>query len=65
MTKFTFPVLIEGDSDGYFAYCPSLQGCYTRGDTFEEALVNIEDAVRLHVEDRLAKGEGKSQWRSS
>lgn len=57
MGKFTLPVVIEKDSDGYFAYCPSLQGCYSQGDTYEEALANIEDAMRLHIEDRLAKGE--------
>lgn len=57
MSKFTLPVVIEKDSEGYFAYCPPLQGCYTQGDTYEEALANIEDAIRLHIEDRLAKGE--------
>ncbi len=50
-------VVIEKDEDGYFAYCPQLQGCYTQGDTFEEALDNIRDAARLHIEDRLASGE--------
>lgn len=57
MKRFTFPVVIEKDGDGYFAYCPPLQGCYTQGDTYEEALANIEDAIRRHVEDRLARGE--------
>lgn len=57
MNKFLLPVVVERDSDGYFAYCPSLQGCYTQGDTYEEALVNIEDAIRLHIEDRLESGE--------
>lgn len=46
MTRYTFPVVIEKDEDGYFAHCPSLQGCYTRGDTYEEALANIRDAIR-------------------
>ena len=57
MSKFVLPVVIEKDSDGYFAYCPPLQGCYSQGGTYEEALANIEDAMRLHIEDRLAKGE--------
>ena len=47
-------VVIEKDRDGYFAYCPVLQGCYTQGDTYEEALANIKDAIRLHFEDRKA-----------
>lgn len=49
--------MIEKDEEGYYAFCPALQGCYTSGDTFEEARENLADAVRLHVEDRLASGE--------
>jgi predicted RNase H-like HicB family nuclease len=36
---------------------PALQGCYTEGETEAEARALIEDAIRLHVEDRLATGE--------
>ncbi len=53
MNKFMFQVVIEKDNDGYFAFCPALQGCYTQGDSYEEVLENIKDAIRLHVEDRL------------
>ena len=57
MNTYRFPVVIEGDKDGFFAYCPDLQGCYSQGRTFEEAVANIREAVRLHIEDRLATGE--------
>jgi predicted RNase H-like HicB family nuclease len=57
MKTYRFSVVIEKDEDGYFAFCPELQGCYTQGDTYEEALENIKDAIRLHVEDRLETGE--------
>jgi predicted RNase H-like HicB family nuclease len=57
MNKLTFPVLIEKDEDGYFATCPSLPGCYTQGDTYEEVLVNIQDAISLHLQDRRATDE--------
>ena len=57
MTNYRFSVVIERDESGYYAYCPELQGCYTQGDTYEEALVNIKDAIRLHVEDRVESGE--------
>ena len=50
-------MVIEKDADGYFAFCPELQGCYTQGDTYEEALENIRDAIRLHLEDRIKNGE--------
>jgi len=54
---YKFTVVIEKDKEGYFAFCPELQGCYTQGDSYEKVLENIEDAIRLHVEDRLASGE--------
>jgi predicted RNase H-like HicB family nuclease len=57
MSRFLFPVLLEQDEDGYFASCPKLQGCYTQGDTYEEALKNIQDAILLHLKDRIANNE--------
>jgi len=55
MRTYRFSVVIEKDADGYFAFCPELQGCYTQGDTYEETIENIEDAIRLHMEDRMAR----------
>lgn len=57
MSIYKFSVVIEKDSEGYFAFCPELQGCYTQGDTYEEVLENIKDAIRLHIEDRIESGE--------
>ncbi len=57
MKTYRFSVIIEKDKEGYFAFCPELQGCYTQGDTYEEAVENIKDAIRLHVEDRIEEGE--------
>jgi len=57
-------VVIERDADGYFALCPELQGCYTQGDTYEEVLDNIKDAIHHHVEDRLESGEDIPQAES-
>lgn len=57
MRQLTLPIVVEADSDGYFVSCPALQGCYSQGETYEEAVENIKDAIRLHIEDRLADGE--------
>jgi predicted RNase H-like HicB family nuclease len=57
MKNITLPIVIEGDEDGYFVSCPALQGCYSQGDTYEEAVANIKDAIRLHIEDRIADDE--------
>ena len=57
MTTYKLSVVIEKDRDGYYAYCPELQGCYAQGKTYEETLANIQDVIRLHSTDRLAEGE--------
>ncbi|VVB59171.1 HicB_like antitoxin of bacterial toxin-antitoxin system [uncultured archaeon] len=57
MKNFKITVVIEKDEDGYFAFCPELQGCYSQGDTYEEALKNISDAIKLHIQDRIESGE--------
>lgn len=56
-TKYRFPIIIERDENGYFASCPPLQGCYTQGDTYDEALANIHDAIELYLEDMQAEKE--------
>jgi predicted RNase H-like HicB family nuclease len=61
MQNYHFSAVIERDKEGYFAFCPELQGCYTQGDNYEEVLENLRDAIRLHVEDRLSSGEDISQ----
>ena len=53
-----FAFIVEKDDDGYYAFYPELQGCYTQGDTYGEVMENIRDAVRLHIEDRLEDGGG-------
>jgi predicted RNase H-like HicB family nuclease len=58
MSEYEFTVVTERDEDGrYIAICPSLQGCYTEGETEEEARALIVDAIRLHIEDRVERGE--------
>ncbi len=64
MKNYRFSIAIEKDENGYFAFCPELQGCYAQGDTYEEALENIKDIIRLHVEDRIESREEIPQFES-
>jgi predicted RNase H-like HicB family nuclease len=64
MKNYQFPVVIERDENGYAASCPELQGCYSQGDTYEETLENIKDAIKLNVEDLLAERETVPTMRS-
>ena len=62
MRDYEFTVVIEKDEDGRFvAICPALQGCYTEGETEEEARQLTEDAIRLQIESRLARNEPISE----
>jgi predicted RNase H-like HicB family nuclease len=48
-------IRLEVDEDGVFvATCPSLPGCISQGKTRREALRNIREAIKLHV-DSLAE----------
>ena len=64
MNAYKFSVIVEKDSEGYFAFCPELQGCYTQGSGYEEVLENIKDAIHLHLEDRIENGEEIPQMES-
>jgi predicted RNase H-like HicB family nuclease len=47
----------DPESGGYTVTVPSLPGCFSEGDTVDEALANIRDAIDLYVEDMVADGE--------
>ena len=52
-----FNVTIDRDEDGVFVVeCPSIPGCVSQGKTKEEALENIEDAIKLCLQVRSEKG---------
>lgn len=56
MSLYTYPVLIRaGERDKYIAECPSIPGCYSQGDTVEQARENIREAIELCLEDMASK----------
>jgi predicted RNase H-like HicB family nuclease len=56
--KVNYKVVIHESEEGYDVSCPGLPGCWSQGATEEEALANIQDAIReyLAVVDELVKG---------
>ena len=51
-----FNITIEQDEDGvYIAECPAIPGCVSQGETKNEALTNIKDAIKLCLEVRAEK----------
>ena len=57
MKSYRLSVIVEKDKNGYYAFAPDFQGCYSQGDSYEEAIENIKDAIRLHIEDLLDSGD--------
>jgi predicted RNase H-like HicB family nuclease len=53
-----YTVVLQRENDGgYVATVPALPGCVSQGDTREEALKNIEEAMELYLEDVKAADE--------
>ncbi|MBI4663158.1 MAG: type II toxin-antitoxin system HicB family antitoxin [Verrucomicrobia bacterium] len=57
MTR-NFTVILEREpTGGYHVYCPALKGCHSEGETEEEALRNIREAIELYLESLIAHQE--------
>ena len=53
-----YTVLLEREADGgYVASVPVLPGCVSQGDTKQEVMANILEAMELYVEDCIADGD--------
>lgn len=53
-----FRVVIEPDEDGKFvAHCPTLPGCWSQGDSREEAKINITDAITAYLPSLKKNGD--------
>lgn len=50
MNPMNYTVILEPAGDGSFSvYVPDLPGCVSTGDTRDEALVNIREAIQGHI----------------
>ncbi|MBI2920794.1 MAG: type II toxin-antitoxin system HicB family antitoxin [Planctomycetes bacterium] len=57
-TNYLFPIMVEClEEGGYYAECPVLQGCHVEGDTYAEAVENLEDAIRLFLKSYRELGK--------
>jgi len=53
-----FAITLEKDEDGFvIASCPALSGCHSQGRTREEAIANIEEAIRGYIASKRKHGE--------
>ena len=52
-----YPITIYKDEEGWYVVeCPIIPGCLSQGETKEEAITNIQEAIQLCLEVRREKG---------
>lgn len=59
--RLTYEVVLEpSDEGGFTVYVPALRGCVSQGETEEEALKNIKDAIHVWLDtwEEIAREEG-------
>ena len=55
---YNYTVILEKESDGgYHAFCPTLKGCHSQGDSVEKAIANITEAIELYLESLRADNQ--------
>jgi antitoxin HicB len=55
----TYTILLQPDPEqgGYWVSVPTLPGCYSQGDSLEEAIAHAREAIRAYLDDLAASGE--------
>ncbi|MEW6115902.1 MAG: type II toxin-antitoxin system HicB family antitoxin [Nitrospirota bacterium] len=48
--SYKVSIVIEKDENGYYAFSPELEGCQSQGDSLEEVIANIKEAIELYLE---------------
>lgn len=61
MNGYRFSVYAIREGEDWAANCPEFPGCRARGATYEDALANIRDVIRIFVEDGLGDDESPPQ----
>ena len=59
---YFFPITIESlDEGGFLASCATLQGCRAEGESYAEAIENIQDVIKVHLDARREHNEAVPQ----
>jgi len=52
-------VIVEDETGDYVAFVPALPGCHTQGDTLEELIRNVKEAIELYLETLTEEERGE------
>jgi len=50
-------IIHKAEEGGYWAEVPALPGCFSRGETVEEALKNVREAIEAHLQALREEGQ--------
>jgi predicted RNase H-like HicB family nuclease len=56
MAKLSYTIIVEKGQGNYGAYAPDLPGCVAVGDTVEETIEQMKEAIEFHLEGMRAEG---------
>ena len=58
MDSYNYKIIIEEcEEGGYFAECPAFPGCHVEGETYEQTIAEIKEAVKNFIEDYRIRKE--------
>ena len=58
MKRYNYKVIIEEcEEGGFYAECPAFPGCHVEGETYEETIKEMKDAVKNFIEDFSSRNE--------
>lgn len=56
MAKVAYTIIVEAGDGNYGAYAPDVPGCVAVGDTVEETVSEMREAIKFHIEGLIAQG---------
>ena len=64
MTAKLSMICSKQSNGAYFATCPEIKGCFTQGDTYEEAYANLKELVEITMKEELTEEDIEEILRS-
>ncbi len=58
MKMYNYKVVVEEcEEGGFYAECPAFPGCHVEGETYEETMKEMKEAVRTFLDDYIFRNE--------
>jgi len=58
MKIYNYKVVVEEcEEGGFYAECPAFPGCHVEGDTYEETMKEMKEAIKIFINDYISRNE--------